>query len=182
MRGSIGAKFNRDTLSNEALAAIFCQEVQKGLHPRKINRVNDLATFSPRVQEAAAVELLQMKGQGRWCDSEAFADLSGWQTCRALLDQKPENGKPGFLRKGAERRYGLFLVHRVDHIENPFNLKAFRHFPGTGCTTRDNGSKWPGKWGLGYGILSLRKSKINLGLGLWITDASCRRYWHGTRR
>jgi hypothetical protein len=57
-------------------------------------------------------ELLQMEGQGRGRDIELVGDHAGGQPIRTALHQKPENGEPCFMRKGAEPGDDLIRLHR----------------------------------------------------------------------
>jgi hypothetical protein len=78
-----------------AAAAFLGQVGQQRAHALDVDGVDNPALVARRGDEAGALELGQMRRQGRRCDREALGDLPGRQTDRALANEEAEDLQPG---------------------------------------------------------------------------------------
>jgi hypothetical protein len=94
-----------------APAAVLGQERQQRAHAVDVDRVQDPSLVSRRDSEAGALELGQMRGQGRWRDAQPLGDLSGRQADRALTHQEAKDLQPSGVGQRGQRLQRLWRVH-----------------------------------------------------------------------
>jgi hypothetical protein len=96
-----------------AAAAVLGQERQQRTHALDVDRVDDAALVARRGDEAGALEMGEMRRQGRGRDRQPLGDLSGRQAKGTLADQEAEDLQPGGVRQRGERLQGVWCLHAV---------------------------------------------------------------------
>jgi hypothetical protein len=103
-----------------ATAAVLGQERQQRAHALDLDRVEDAALVAPGGGEPGALELGEMRREGRGRDLEPLGDLPGRQPDRALSEQEAKDLQPGGVRESGKRLQGIWRVHA--------GMAPFRHF------------------------------------------------------
>lgn len=82
-----------------AAAAVLGQERQQRAHPLDVDRIENPPLVAPRGGEAGALELGEVRREGRGRHLQPLGDLPGRQADRALSDQEAEHLQPGGVRQ-----------------------------------------------------------------------------------
>jgi hypothetical protein len=68
-------------------AAVLGKVPDEFVHGREIDAVDQASTFPSLHDQSCSVKILEMESQRRRCESNSFADGTGGQAVRALLDK-----------------------------------------------------------------------------------------------
>jgi hypothetical protein len=101
-----------------AAAAVLGQERQERAHALDVDRIEDAPFVARRGGEAGALELGEMRRQGRWRNLQPLGDLAGRQADRALAHQQAEHLEPGGVGECCERLEGIYGFHMPIHFED----------------------------------------------------------------
>ena len=105
------------------LAAIAHDEVEQGAHAGIVRCVENLPMLTRGLDEAGALQLLQMERQSRRQDLEPLRDLTGRHASWPLPDQQTENREPRLVREGGQAGQGLLLFHILTIIKITIRYK-----------------------------------------------------------
>ena len=126
-----------------ALAAILDQEREQPTDAIEVDGVDDAPLITARSQQAGALELREVCGQGRGCKAQPLGDLPGGQSPRPFADEKPEHAQSMLLgQPGQYLNRDLFIHISYINEMTKDTRTDLRQVVGARCRS---GSRAPGK-------------------------------------